>query len=446
MENEKEFETTETGERIFKVPECNVSVLRERIAKLNKKAVKLGCAAITVSILQEFEVTKKVNDVNRSQKFFELTVSGTAPKIDGWEFIAVVQQMSDEGGNSLGNILRAVPGASCEVPIQYRSADSHCDHCNVNRRRNDTFILHSYCGETKQVGRQCLRDFLGHTSPETLCAIAQMLLDAEDFASDSERGAFGAGQHTEHFQAEEILALAACSVRLNGWRSNATASAFGSLSTSGEVSNWINSDSKAQSKWEKPLLATDEDKQTAHEVAEWLSTLGSRTELNDYMYNLSVLGQGASFTTKNFGLACSAIPTYLREMEKEINRRKRFESDAASQYVGTPGERSKFTLTLVFTRDCESQFGVSYMYKFKDEDGNILVWFASNVFFNDALGADINIGDTVVVDARVKSHEMYQEVRQTLITRCKTWVSAEDKKAAAKARKAERLAALEVTA
>jgi hypothetical protein len=177
-----------------------------------------------------------------------------------------------------------------------------------------------------------------------------------------------------------------------------------------------------------------------------LSTLGSRTELNDYMYNLSVLGQGASFTTKNFGLACSAIPTYLREMEKEINRRKRFESDAASQYVGTPGERSKFTLTLVFTRDCESQFGVSYMYKFKDEDGNILVWFASNVFFNDALGADINIGDTVVVDARVKSHEMYQEVRQTLITRCKTWVSAEDKKAAAKARKAERLAALEVTA
>jgi hypothetical protein len=441
MENEKQ-----DGPKTFKVPEENLPTLRDRIAKLNKKATKLNCAAIAIEIIRTFEVPIKERDfdgmmtdrVIGHRKFFELTVSGAAPKINGWEFIAVVQPTFDEEGKQLGNMLRGVPGASCEVPVEYRSATSACDHCKTSRRRNDTFILHSDAGETKQVGRQCLRDFLGHTSPEVLCSIAQMLMDAEDFASDSERDEFGSRHQVRYFNAEEVLALAACSVRLNGWRSNKTAHEFGSLSTSGEVGNWIFASNEDRKAWEKPLKPSDEDKATAHEVAEWLATLSARPELNDYMYNLSVIGAGATFTTKNFGIACSAIPTYLREMEREINRRKKFEADLSSQYVGEVGKRETFTATLVYTTDLESQFGVTHLYKFKDEAGNILVWFASSVFYNVAEGRDIDLGDTVKFDATVKNHEEYKGIKQTMISRAVWWVSKEEKKAAAKARKAER--------
>lgn len=433
--------------KTFKVPEANLSLLRERIAKLNKRAMKLQCAPITIDILGSIEAPIKTMDTMGKmeivgyRRVFELTVTGQAPKINGWEFIAVIQPVADEENKNLGNILRGVPGASHEVPEAYRSAGNNCDHCHTARRRNETFILHSDLGDTKQVGRNCLRDFLGHTSPEVYASIAQMLMDAEDFATSSERDEFGGMRHVDRYVAEEILALAACSIRMNGWRSNKTASEYGTLSTSGEVSNWISATNK--DKWEKPLVPSDEDKATAKEVTEWLSTLAARTELNDYMYNLSLLGQGVMFTTKNFGLACSAIPTYLREMEREINRRTRFEDDSKSSFVGTVGTRDKLTLTLVFTRDIEHEgyaYGsgtVTHLYKFKDEAGNVVTWFASNVYFNPTTQQDINIGDTVVLVGTVKKHEEYQGVKQTVITRCAEWKSKEQKKAEAKARKAE---------
>jgi hypothetical protein len=439
-----------TGPETFKVPEANLPLLKARIEKLNKRAAKLGCPAIAVNILSEHEVPRTKynpvtceNEVVSYRKYFELTVTGAAPKINGWEFVAVIQPSFDEEGKNLGNILRSVPGATSDVPAEYRKAESKCDHCHTDRRRNETFILRSESGDTKQVGRSCLRDFLGHTAPEVYCSIAQMLLDARDLASDSEGDDFGGGHVIDRFQAEEILTLAACSIRLNGWRSNKTAREYGSLSTSAEVGNWIFTTQK--DKWEKPLNPSDEDKATAKEVAEWLTGLASRTDLNDYLYSLSLLGQGATFTEKNFGLACSAIPTYLREQEQEINRRKRFESDAASQYIGTVGSRERVTATLVFTTDFETNFGVTHLYKFKDEAGNILVWFASSVYYNTVTGQDINIGDTVTLNATVKSHEDYKGVKQTIITRCTAWKSPEEKKAAKKAAKEQAARVAEMT-
>ena len=447
---------------IYEVPEANLPLLQEKIAKLNRRAAKLGCADIVINVLGSKEVAIYAKDecgfetdrVAKYRKVIQITVTGAAPKINGWEFIAVIQPTFDEEGKNLGNILRGVPGATREVPAQYRSADNNCDHCKTWRRRNETYVLMNDAQESKQVGRNCLRDFLGHTNPEFYARYAEMLMDAADLAMGSEDADFfgGGTRHIDRYMAEEILQLAACSIRLNGWRSNKTAREYGSLSTSGEVSNWLFARADERKTWEKPLQPSDEDKATAAEVVEWLSGLHERTELNDYMYNLSVIGQGATFTTKNFGLACSAIPTYLREMEREINRRKQFEGDANSQHVGEVDKRSDFmNLTLVFTRDIEHEgyaYGagtVTHMYKFKDEAGNVIVWFASNVYWNPTTKQDINVGDTVSLTATVKKHDVYQDregkypaVKQTVITRAVEYKTKEQKKAEAKERKAQR--------
>jgi len=444
--------------KVFDVPEINLPLLQERIAKLNKRAAKLNCAAIVINVLGSKEVPIRKHDelgfesdrIVGYRKVFQITVTGAAPKINGWEFIAVIQPVTDEENKNLGNILRGVPGASHEVPEAYRKAENHCDHCNTIRRRNETFVLRHDNDTYKQVGRNCLRDFLGHTSPEQFARYAEMLMSAEDLAMGSEDADFfGSGsRHIDRYLAEEILTLAACSVRLNGWRSNKTAREYGTLSTSGEVSNWIFANGNDRKKWEKPLMPSDEDKATAKEVTEWLAGLSERENLNDYMYNLSILGQGATFTTKNFGLACSAIPTYLREMEREINRRKQFEGDAASQFVSEVGKRTDFmNVTLMFTRDFDGLYGTTHMYKFKDEAGNVIVWFSSNVYFNPATKQDINVGDVVSLTAKVKKHELYQDreqqypaVKQTVISRATEFKTKEQKKAEAKQRKAERCA------
>jgi hypothetical protein len=428
---------------MYKVPEQNLAQLKARIAKLAKRAAKLASEPIVLNVLGYNEIVKKSDyALDKVVRIYDVTVSGPAPKLNGWEFIAVLEPITSEDGTTLGNILRGVPDASKPVPETYRTAQSFCDHCKTQRRRNETFVLVNESGEYKQVGRQCLRDFLGHASPEMYANLAEILMDCAAMCSDSEDDDFGGGgtRGESRFMLDEVLTLAAASIRLTGWRSSTTAKEFGGESTSASVSAWIYARPDERKQWKNPLVIEDGDKATAATVVEWLATLESRTELNDYYYNLSLLSQAATITAKNFGLVCSAIATHSREMEREINRRKRFEDDSNSQYVGEVGSRTKLTVTLVYTTSLESQFGVTHLYKFKDENGNVITWFASSIYWNTITGMDIAIGDTVVLDAGIKKHEEYKGIKQTMITRAKAYVSPEEKKAASKARAAQRKA------
>lgn len=361
----------------------------------------------------------EITGIAKIVRVFTVTVTGEAPKIAGWAFAAVLQPTVSEEGTVLGNLLRVVPGFDAGIPEQYRTAGNNCDHCHTARRRNETFVLVSESGEWKQVGRQCLRDFLGHQSPEAYATWAEILIDAADFAglaeeSDISHG--GSDRWQVRYEAEEILALGASCIRLYGFLSNKSARDFNKQSTSGAVSAWLDSNREQRKEWEKPLVVVDEDKALAAEVFAWMQSLGERSDLNDYFYNLSLLGKGATFTAKNFGLVISAIAVFAREKEREINRNKRFAEDQNSQYVGEIGKRSTFeNLTLVYTQTFESDWGVSTLYKFKDAAGNIIVWFASG---SNPLGLEVN-GQPITLVASVKKHEEREGIKQTTITRAK---------------------------
>ena len=148
----------------------------------------------------------------------------------------------------------------------------------------------------------------------------------------------------------------------------------------------------------------------------------ARTNDNDYLYNLSLLGQGATFTSRNFGLATSAIATWAREMEREINRRKRFAEDLNSQYIGTIGERIVFTATVVYTNTYESDFGKTYFYKMKTDDGNVLGYFASQNMGWES-------GVKLTLKGTVKKQKGTQGRQATTVTRCSLFVPKEIEKA-----------------
>jgi hypothetical protein len=410
---------------IYKVPEENLPKLTAQIEKLQKRVLKLNVGAITFKDLGFTEHEYMKNGFPRIRRIHDIEISGPAPKINGWTFAATLQPMTDEEGNPLGNILRVVPGMDFTIPEQYRNAGNNCDHCHTERRRNDTFILH---GETgwKQVGRNCLRDFLGHQSPEAFTTMAQILIDASELgelAGDDGYDGSG-GRRIERFAAEEFLTIAAAMIRTYGFRSNKVTREFGGQSTSGAINEFVNGDADSRKKNFANYSVTDADSQQAADVYAWLQSLGhdERTASNDYLYNLSLLGQGATFTTRNFGLATSAIATWAKEQEREINRRKRFAEDLNSQYVGAIGERIVFTATVVYTNKYESDFGVSHFYKFKTDEGNILGYFASN-----DMGWEI--GAKVTLKGTVKKQEERKGVKTTTVTRCALFVPKDVEKA-----------------
>jgi hypothetical protein len=404
----------------YHVPETNLDLLKHRLAKITRRCnrIKVQAPVLTVGAFED--ITYK-NDAgfDRVRRVYTVTLDSIErPKIDGFEFAAVISPVTDEDGKLLGNILRLVPGFEGTLPERFRQAMNHCDHCNTNRYRLETFVIANAEG-FKQVGRNCLANYLGLTNPHMLAELAQILIDADDLMGMSEdEGGFGGGRVAERFPVDDILQLTASAIRQYGWLSNKSAQEFEKTSTSNLVREWAMGSKKTRDAFEHALTISDADKTLASETEAWLETLAtdSRTASNDYLYNLSLLAQATSVTGKNFGILVSAINAFSKEKEFVIRRNARIEADSKSEFIGTIGERITIeNATVVYTNTFETQYGVTHFFKFKVGD-NVVVYFASNKMFEQ--------GEVIPqMTARVKAHENRvdnynpQGVKQTIITR-----------------------------
>lgn len=112
-----------------------------------------------------------------------------------------------------------------------------------------------------------------------------------------------------------------------------------------------------------------------------------------------------------------------------------------SNHVGEVGEKVEAEVELVDLFSFEGCFGTTTVAKFRDDDGNLMVWFTSR-FPNRGSKpvADVvhrlengsvwrerahdeptfwECGDRMVLRGTVKSHDWYDGERQTTVTRCK---------------------------
>ena len=192
----------------YTIPAANLAALAERIGKLNKRAAKLGVAPITYTttharweeqiVRSGFEPRWQTKGdelkpdyklTGRVREWLTLEVTGETPKYAGWEFIATLEPIMADG--AWVNLLLCVPGQT--LPPGYRQQGSICDHCRTARNRKQTFVVRYEDGTFKTVGRQCLKDFLGHTDPHKLAAWAEMLCELGSLCGASESEDWGGG-------------------------------------------------------------------------------------------------------------------------------------------------------------------------------------------------------------------------------------------------------------
>lgn len=104
----------------------------------------------------------------------------------------------------------------------------------------------------------------------------------------------------------------------------------------------------------------------------------------------------------------------LRMIDKALERRAQRDATIAAKretakHIGTVGERREFDLSIKFTTEFETQFGLTFVHVCEDADGNVVVYKGSKV-----LGQR---GDSVVVKATIKAHDYRDGIAQTIITR-----------------------------
>lgn len=131
---------------------------------------------------------------------------------------------------------------------------------------------------------------------------------------------------------------------------------------------------------------------------------------------------------KHFNKGHSLLGIDLRpegEYEAELEEERRLaelRDFSNSEWVAEPKKRLDLNLTLVDVYEFEGYSysyyddGTTYLYKFRDDDGNCIIW-KTKKFMVDWMHNDM--WDVVETRARVtvKSHDEYRGVKQTIINR-----------------------------
>ena len=82
----------------------------------------------------------------------------------------------------------------------------------------------------------------------------------------------------------------------------------------------------------------------------------------------------------------------------------------SSQFVGSVGERIEVSITVTKNIQLDGQFGQSNMHIMEDANQNVFVWTTASK--NWPVGSEKTIRGTV------KQHNIYQNQKQTILTRC----------------------------
>lgn len=387
-------------------------LLQENIDKLNKKALQLGVPPI--QLVKQNEHYKDVKDEDGSKKkelYYTVKVEGKPPRLEGYKFLATI---SHEGG---GNVIKTVPGEDSNPQIKnfYDARPDYCDHCKKRRNRIDTFIVSDLDGNLRQVGRNCLADFLGGADPKAVLFYFSLRDSIQSAISEaSERGSGSRGEYAAF--KSEVMNIAAALVRKYGYRKRQP----DSWGSTGQLVYWVLfADKRKMDDSDRELLdaARDirpEDVKFAQEAIDWLNNLPQEEkDGSTFLHNLDVIFKSDDISAKNIGMAVALLPTYQRALS--VKQQSDENSKKSNEWVGQVGAKiTNVKVKVIGSQYITSQYGTSQLVTMQDEDGNILKWF------NSSKNEMENGKEYTIKSATVKNHEDYKGRKQTLLKLVKT--------------------------
>lgn len=373
----------------------------DAIAKLNKKAVKLGLPVISYVVGDAFLEEVRVFDdmmwvVDRYfVSYNEVTITGDAPRLNGWNVTARVEPSGVEGQN----FVFKTPLVAADADMDHlRTAPMHCEHCNIKRFKAKVYQITNEAGETKMVGSTCLKDFTRSTSVTQhlsfLDAVAKVFSDEENC---------GAGSANRLYNVRDLIKTAHYVIEGVGFVSKAQAADECMIATA----DWFTASSEMWKDFPRKNVSTDGEALNvrAEEIINWI---GNQSGKGDFMYNLQTAVKAENVPTRMFGIIAAGVNSFLKDLARRVTLDS---SEKSNQYFGTVGERGALPeLTIQFKQTIDGTYGYTYLIKFEDTDGNAFVWFSSK---------DVgNVGDKFKFKGTVKGHQDYQGRKQTIITRC----------------------------
>lgn len=368
----------------IKIPAGNLVYAVEKIAKINKRAVKLGMKPMVLDIGDEFiETVDKID-----YPFHMIEVSGEYPVINGWRIIGSIDH--DENDFHLISTFG-------EFDVKrYRTMKPVCEHCNHHKITVKSFLVENVdSGNIKAVGRGCLKNYIDK-DPKTMLNYLEWF---SLFISEMEDEM--AWRMTPVYSVMEVAEVASMAIRNWGFVKNSEDSP-----TAGAVRDYF-----FDSKFRRDNPTSEKDEEIAAEMIKSFVESESDSEFN---FLIKSLIKKVSVEDKWFPHIAGAVFGYTLKVAREAER-KVYEK----AYVGEIKKRMSMNLTLESVKAIDGYYGISWIHNFVDDSGHKVTWFASNGDIRDS--SDVEVGKAFDAMATPKKHEIskYDGNHVTYINRLK---------------------------
>lgn len=402
---------TEPTTHTFQVAEDFVGETMARIKKATTRAAAKGYPSPVATWGTPHRVRKITED---GWEYFEtlhpLALTFSAPMcFSGWSLMARI-----EHDKTVGTLVHDVPGVTFDLSA-YRNAAPVCAHCKTARKRNDTFVLRHEDGRLAQIGRSCIKDFLGH-NPTEMVAFFRELRELEDDIQD-----FMGRPASPSVDLAKFGAVVVHLLRTEGFRPSSFENATRNVAWTClyPPSGFDKAAVALRAFATKTTEAiTDQDRAYAADaIARWTRISLDGEGLSDFEANVAKIFHAGVIAQKHTGLAAAGFHSHMKALGLEAERKA---AALASNYVGTKGSRIevKATVTNVFSFD--THFGPKHINKLVDEAGNVFVWKTATYCLDK--------GKTYGLKCTIKDHEEYvgrnrdganlPAVKQTILARC----------------------------
>lgn len=379
---------TPTTKQVYSVLTVNLTILNERLEKLNAKAIKVGSSPILTKVL------------GHSKGRTQIEIDGISPVLDGgYRFIAALEHLQS------GNVVKALPTNTLDLST-YRQAKAYCVHCNTVRHRLTTYLVAKPDSiELVQVGSDCLKDFLGHRSPHAVAQICELINLLESSNDDSFEGEGGGYREKWAIYTPDYIAQIVALVEAKGYvtRKMAQDSLGSHEATASEALRHLYPTKEFKDS-PRRIQASEAHHAQAQVILEWIKAYDVHS---DFTHNMKLLCSQDINAYDNLGTLAYIVPMYNKALQIERERAAK----PVSNFIGAVGDKLTLSIKVVDRRAIDSHYGISYLFTMLDSEGNRVKWFASN----DLLEVD----KAYTIKGTVKALETYKGLNSTLLTRCK---------------------------
>ena len=403
----------------FAIYEENIPKFEKALNRIKNKCIKYNCPFVYNTVGEEFKTetisrledgTPLAHDIEITRRFVIIEVEAH-PVIANWELVASLEHTKE------GNIIHSINN-NINIPERYYNVAPCCEHCNTNRRRKNSFIIHNIkTNEFKQVGKTCLSDFTGNVDAEWLASFYSAFEKLATF--EAPQG--GYNNNARYFPVIDLLAYTVAVTNIYGYcksdSKNATSETVKDFYIVSECKGYPFGDVTERIKEKMQAVnfkVTEEDTATAEKIIAYVNSI---EDTNNYIHNIKTLCASDMVAYRNVNLLVSAITCYNRELERKAKEEARKKEVGKSKHIGNVKDRLTISVASwrCLTSWCNCYDGynetATFLYQFIDNDGNIFTWKTQKHFDEDATLQEIT--------GTVKSHNVFRGVKQTELTRCK---------------------------